>query len=661
MPRRQEHSAVSRRLAYAVISVVFANYLGNAFLYVLEAGATTARVVTSLALLFSIAYLQLGVFSRPGTDLRSGRARLALGALAVLVFAPVPFFPTAWGGMGVFLAGSVLLVVPGRVRWIVFVAAALANPASKISFGIPPSVMAYYAASSLTAGLAVYGLSRLPTLVHQLETTRSELADLAVARERLAFARDLQDLLGVGLATITLKAGLAGRLIGERTGRAAEELARIIDLSRQALADVRAVASSYRALSPADELEAARSALTADRPEPSPRSAAPPARQPFLAGPPIPTRFARALLTAVVIGYGVMATLLAAYYLPVIGLGAVAVCALSGAVTAVLVLGFVSRPGVRPAPRWAAFAGIAVCVYLPQFAYGHPYLGGVPGFLAGAAVLLLPRWAGWTAFAAVVAGQGVLQAVWGFPASDVVWALMATTNHGLVLYALTRLRSMVTELRAAQEELATAAVTRERLRFARDLHDLLGFSLSAITLKCELAHRLAAPDPVRARRELGEVAEISRQALADVRSVALSYRELSLDEETWSAQALLSAADIEVVARIDAYDELPAATKVALATVLREGVTNLLRHSKAEHCEILLSTSPQSVEMELTNDGIPATAPGPGDGSGIGNLATRVRALGGVLHAGLTPEHTYRLRAEIPLGHSISMTAQPQL
>ena len=136
----------------------------------------------------------------------------------------------------------------------------------------------------------------------------------------------------------------------------------------------------------------------------------------------------------------------------------------------------------------------------------------------------------------------------------------------------------------------------------------------------------------------------------DVRSVALSYRELSFDEETQSAQALLTAADIEVTVRIDACDQLPTDVKVTLATVLREGVTNLLRHSKAEHCEIVLSSSRDLVTMDIVNDGIPSTEQRSRDGSGIGNLTTRVRALGGDLHAGLTPEHTFRLRAEIPIG-----------
>ena len=740
---------MSRRLAYVVISVVFANYLGNAFFYVLQAGATPVRIVSSLACLLTIGYLQLRVFSRPSATLQSGKAYLALGVMALLVFVPVPFFGYAWGGMPGFLAGSALLVLPGRVRWFVFAGVGLANAAIRVGDGIPIGLLAYAVASTLVAGLVVYGLSRLPSLVKQLEDARSELAGLAVSQERLRFARDLHDLLGFSLSAITLKVELARKLIGAHTDRALRELAEILGIAREALTDVRAVASSYRELSLTDEIESARSVLTAagvattieaDDTELSPRSrtvlatvlregvtnllrhsqatrcsitisgtghavsidivndGAPagagtdrgsglanlatrttaiggsmlaqttpdgtyrlhaevpanpapvePSGTPRPAGPPIPTRFAQVLVTAVVIGYCVMATALASFDDPTISAAALATAAASSAVIAALVLGVVARPHVSPALGYAALAGLAVCVYVPPFAFGNPYLGGVPGFLAGSAALLLPRRLNWVAFVAVVAGQGVIANALGESSVSVVWFVMAAMNHGLVLYALIRLRAMVMELHEAREELATAAVTQERLRFARDLHDLLGYSLSAITLKSELTHRLATIDPERARQELTEVLEISRQALADVRSVALSYRELSFDEETQSAQALLTAADIDVTVRIDACDQLPKDVKVTLATVLREGVTNLLRHSKAEHCEIVLSSSRELVTMDIVNDGIPVTEQKSRDGSGIGNLTTRVRALGGDLQAGLTPEHTFRLRAEIPL------------
>ena len=741
---------MSRRLAYLVISVVFANFLGNAFSYVLEAGATPVRIVGSLACLFAIGYLQLRVFSRPGADLRSGRAYLALGAMAVLVYAPVVFFPNAWVGMPGFLAGSALLVLPGRIRWLAFGAIALSNSLIQYANGVQVAEqLLYYTVLPMVVGLVVYGLCRLPPLVKQLETARARLAEVAVSQERLRFARDLHDLLGFSLSAITLKVELARKLIRTHTDRAAQELAEILGIAREALTDVRAVASSYRELSLADEIDSARSVLAAagvaatietDHADLSPRSrtvlatvlregvtnllrhsdatrcsieitgtgglvsidivndGAPaeagtdrgngltnlatrttalggslfaqrsadgtyrlhaevpadpspetPTNDLRPVGPPMATRFAQVLVTAVVIGYVSVSILVAVYEYSKVGAFGV-FAAVAGIVgTGVLTLALVPRQHDRLTARTGTLlAAMAVCVYAPQVLYGDPYLA-VPGFLAGAAALVLPGRAGWVAFFGVVIGQGVIYDALGAHPVAVGYGVMATMNHGLALYALTRLRSMVTELHEAREELATAAVTQERLRFARDLHDLLGYSLSAITLKSELTHRLLTIDPGRARQELTEVLDISRQALADVRSVALSYRELSLNEETQSAQALLCAADIEVTVRIDACDELPTDVRVTLATVLREGVTNLLRHSKAERCEIVLSSSPRLVTMDIINDGLAATDRNSRKGSGIGNLTTRVCALGGSLDAGPTSERTFRLHAEIPL------------
>ena len=751
MTQRQAHSSVSRRLAYVVVSIVFANFLGNAFTYVLEGGATPGRIGAALALLLTIGFLQLRVFSRPGADNHSPRGYLALTALALLVYVPAYFFENAWLGMPGFLAGSALLVLPQGVRWVAFGAVVFSNGA--IQWATYPDLAAFGYLILLTfiAGLVVYGLSRLPSMVAELERARSELAELAVSQERLRFARDLHDLLGLSLSAITLKVELTRKLVGEHTERAVRELGEILGIARDALTDVRAVASSYRELSLTDEISSARGVLAAagvdvtieaDHAELSPRSrtvlatvlregvtnllrhsdatrcsititgqdrvaleivndgapteqpagrgsgtenlsarataiggsllaqaspdgtyrlraevpAQPSLREQEItdrpAATPMATRFAQLLLTAVVVGYGLGSISLALFYLPTLWPVGIAVSVIGVAGSVALVLGYFGRAQAQAwSPRSAAALGLlALCVYVPELTFQNPYLG-LPGFLAGCAILVLPPRLGWPLFLAVVVGQVYLQVTIDQTIVGIGWGFLATTNHGLVVYALTRLRQMMNELQEAREELATSAVTQERLRFARDLHDLLGYSLAAITLKSELTHRLVTIDPDRARQELTEVLEISRQALADVRSVALSYRELSFDEETQSAQALLSAADIDVTVRIGACEQLPKDVRVTLATVLREGVTNLLRHSKAEHCEIVLCSKPGLVTMTIVNDGITDSGRKSrnGSGSGIGNLTTRVSALGGSLDAGVTPEQTFRLRAEIPL------------
>jgi two-component system sensor histidine kinase DesK len=244
----------------------------------------------------------------------------------------------------------------------------------------------------------------------------------------------------------------------------------------------------------------------------------------------------------------------------------------------------------------------------------------------------------------------VAQAVFTGVLWDIAYTTESTIITGLVVYGLTRLSSLVTELHAARNELAKMAVAQERLRFARDLHDLLGYSLSAITLKSELTHRLMTKDQVRAQEELAEVLDISRQALADVRSVASGYRELSLDTEADAARSVLLAADVNVRMDLD-YGELPVRVRTVLATILREGITNVLRHSKAEQCEITVRQADGQVWIDIVNDGASqATAQRtPRGGSGIANLSARIAALDGTLSAGLDPDGRFRLHAQAPV------------
>jgi len=313
-------------------------------------------------------------------------------------------------------------------------------------------------------------------------------------------------------------------------------------------------------------------------------------------------------------------------------------------------LGFFSRPSasVRSPLGIGALGLQAVFTYLPIVLVEHPLLG-LPGFLAGAVLLVLPPGAGVPLFLVVMTSAGAAQWILEGNSINIAYGFIVTCTQGLVVFGLSRLRSMVQDLHDARTALAHLAVTKERLRFARDLHDLLGYSLSAITLKSELTHRLVSRDPERAQQELSGILDISRQALTDVRAVASSYREMSLDEETTSARALLAAANIDVKLRLEPC-ELAPDVRTTLATVLREGVTNLLRHSKATTCEITLLRKDDRLRMEIVNDGLLAEpSKNNGGGSGIHNLTARLKDLGGDLRAGTTPDNTYRLAAEIPL------------
>ncbi|MGH3860515.1 sensor histidine kinase [Actinokineospora sp.] len=305
---------------------------------------------------------------------------------------------------------------------------------------------------------------------------------------------------------------------------------------------------------------------------------------------------------------------------------------------------WVSRPGVRigSPSRYVVVAVQAVLVYLPLAVFPQAWVS-VPGLLAGTALLVFRPATGWLGFVAVVTSVPWAQGSSGL--IDVFLAVTATVITGLVTYGLTWMAGSVSELRAARRALAEAAVAQERLRFARDLHDLLGLSLSAITLKAELAHRALKVDPARAAQELGEIISIARLALADVRLVAGGYRDLSLNEESRSVESVLAAANVDV--RMDLrYGELRAEVRTVLATVLREGVTNVLRHSRGGHCEISVRRHGDRVVLEIVNDGVSVSFEGPGNG--IRNLTERVATVGGDLTAGVGADGMFRLRAQVP-------------
>ena len=253
-------------------------------------------------------------------------------------------------------------------------------------------------------------------------------------------------------------------------------------------------------------------------------------------------------------------------------------------------------------------------------------MAGIAGFLAGPVLLALPWAVAWPLVGCVMASVTVSAVLLGLPFPLTVNFTVSTLVTGLVVYGLVRLAQLVKELQRARRALARSAVVEERLRAARDLHDLLGHSLAAILLKCELARRL---DPGRARAELEDVLAMAEKAETDLRVVSGERQALSLAVEAESARSVLTAAGIEVELVL-AHDELPAEVENALGTVLREAVTNVLRHSSARHCAITTVAEEGAVWLRVRNDGVGPAGGRPGS-AGIGNLTTRLAALDGRL------------------------------
>ncbi|WP_241518874.1 histidine kinase [Streptomyces sp. CB03238] len=311
----------------------------------------------------------------------------------------------------------------------------------------------------------------------------------------------------------------------------------------------------------------------------------------------------------------------------------------------------------RGARRWplkvrAATLGVqAAATFVPPLAFEFTW-GSMWGCLAGSLLLLLPRRAGLSLFALCVA-TSVAFAVRSAPdVLYIVYLVQSTILSALVIYGFTKLADLVDEVHSSRAELARMAVTQERLRFSRDLHDLLGYSLSALTLKGELIHRLILTRPGQARQETSGLLEVARQALADVRLVASGYREMSLRGEAESAVGILEAADIRVELAMD-HGRLHPLVDTVLATALREGVTNVLRHSKVQTCRIAAAVDGETVRLSLVNDGVGEQdrngVPPLHSGSGLNNLRTRTEAVGGRLDAGVREDGCFHLEVTAPL------------
>ncbi|MFJ9822164.1 sensor histidine kinase [Streptomyces sp. NPDC101151] len=302
-----------------------------------------------------------------------------------------------------------------------------------------------------------------------------------------------------------------------------------------------------------------------------------------------------------------------------------------------------------PTRRWLTLGVQAVATHLPFAFFGFSW-GSMGGPLAGAILYLLPMRAAVPAFASVVLGQVAMGLASGQGILRMIYLGLVTTYIGMFIYALARLTALVVALDASRAERAYAAVARERLRFARDLHDLLGYSLSAITLKAELLHRLLPARPEPARDEVTSMLTVCRQALADVRLVASGYRELTMGSEVTSGESILATAGIETRTSVDCGRLHPAVDTV-LATALREGITNILRHSLARECSITATRHGDTVCLTIVNDGVgknaPVEATGP-SGSGLGNLQARLQSIGGSFQAGVGDGGRFTLRAEAP-------------
>ncbi len=227
---------------------------------------------------------------------------------------------------------------------------------------------------------------------------------------------------------------------------------------------------------------------------------------------------------------------------------------------------------------------------------------------------------------------GVIGAIGPILRHDNGWVLFYSSLFPVIIGAgntfFAERNRMNRKLRKANDEIEHLAKVAERERIARDLHDVLGHTLSVITLKSELAGKLIDRDPQRAGKEIREVEQISRQALTDVRDAIRGYRSQGLAAELAQAKSTLETAGLAVQCDAATTVKLPSMQESVLSLAVREAVTNVVRHARARTCRMRLEQQNGSCQLEIQDDGVGSPN---GEGNGLRGMRERVEMLGGTM------------------------------
>jgi two-component system, NarL family, sensor histidine kinase DesK len=313
--------------------------------------------------------------------------------------------------------------------------------------------------------------------------------------------------------------------------------------------------------------------------------------------------------------------------------------------------------GRRPAAWELTYPLLVILVYVPLTLWEYYSWSVEQWFVVASAWLLLPKRVSIAITGCVLLGFEVylVNHFTGLTTYTTIWYMVyggaVQVVGGAALYWACRTALVVRELDAAREELAASAVGRERLRLSRDLHDVLSQSLSAISLKADLAERLVETEPAEARHQIDDLTAIARRALRQARAVTHGERVSSFQSELEGGCALLDAAGVAIDITIDTSPVDPEAEQV-LTWAVREAITNVILHSEATRCSITRRSGSGSVELTVSNDN--ASARVRESGSGLAGLADRVRGVDGKMSTGLTADGSFVLSMVVPARHIAS-------
>ncbi|TDB93524.1 histidine kinase [Actinomadura sp. 7K534] len=561
-----------------------------------------------------------------------------LAVQTALALLPLAVFGTHWYPVvGGFLAGAMLLLLRPPLSWFMVGLVAAAEGLLRYYQGWSAQDVSFCVMATVMVGLSMYALTRLSGFVRELHATRERFAAAAAARERLEAAGSLRAVLGAALSRIEAVSRRARDRPPADAAAARADLDEVARTARRAATDVRSIVGALQGPSPRP-----------DRP-----------------GRVTQSRLAWTILVFLTVGFGWQQVIYV--HTGTDGswraTGAAVVVAVAIAALQLRHSSTVLR-GTRPRfGAWTLSAQVLL-VFVPYALLGPAW--ATMACLATGSVLLVSRGRrAWVLFSLTIA-MWCVPALWAsYGTLFYLYTVAISVQIGVVVFALYRLPQLAREVDVARERLARMAALHERLRISRDVHDLLGLGLSTITVKAELARRLVTADPARAAAELDELAALARRSRAEASAVAEEDSALSLRDEAVSARAALAAAGAEVHLDLPDPAELPPSSPVdgVLAAVLRESVTNVLRHAHPEHCAITVTSRDGVVRLTVRNDGVipPAyTGSAPGTGKGLSNLTARTRALGGRLSAGTDGSGGFALVAEIPLHLGVRREEEPR-
>jgi two-component system sensor histidine kinase DesK len=281
----------------------------------------------------------------------------------------------------------------------------------------------------------------------------------------------------------------------------------------------------------------------------------------------------------------------------------------------------------------------------------RPSWGFLFSYCAACVALVAPSPYGFTAVLAYSAAAVAATAIAGADPGTAFGYGASAVGVGLLLSLMRDLRMRNQELIEARAELARTAVAAERERFARDLHDLLGHSLSVIAIKTELAGRLLPERVDEAHGEIRDVEQVARQALSEVREAVSGYRQPTLAGEMEGARIALSAAGI--MAEFERTSvKLDPEVEAVLAWAVREGATNVIRHSGASRCQVRVLAGLADAAVEVVDDGDGPAPVNGAAGNGLVGLRERAERLRGRTEAGRLPDGGYRLSVCVPVSAS---------